>query len=458
MMESSLNIPFLYKDFYPYRNYVMRPKTFTAFGGVAGESVSEYFGRTGIHLAYNTDYPDEHINWARGGIHLPSGYNFDHNKEFSKVFGSEPASGVSEVVDYPKRFHWSAKQAPGLYGLGIIKTFLATNVYDTSLKNASEINILYDQHSGKGNNLYAVLDQGVIALITDKSVLRDGIGDELGVILADSGFIQGELWLDQYVGCPDLRWRGKSEGSIKTQQNVHVPGLIFPGDDDMYLLSGNSVVSIGTNYRATLRDVVSDIDASSILTATFDPARNEMWINIDGIIYIYSFTVNNWVSQVLDSTIVGLASSKLYDGQRQARIAVTNYYDTPELTRKVDINRNHSLSIWASLRSSNPADRYVDFAATPGELFQSEFTDIFINSVGAPASITVAVDAAFTDPYTVATAGIKDITGSYRVTLGRTTGGKALIGNTLYVRVEFAVSSAAAIGYVKTGYKKVVGS
>lgn len=450
MLESTLNVPYLYKDFFPYRNYVMRPMKFDYKD--LDETVESYLESLNIFPAYNTDYPDEYKNWDYGGFHLPQGYNFDYNKDNPKQYGSEPASGLVEVLNYPKRFQWSPKQSAGLYGLGVINTFPATNIYDLQLKEASEINILYSEYTNKGNNLYAVLDRGVVGLITDKRLLRDGIGDELGVMLSDSGFIQGEIWIDKFIGCPDKRWRGKCEGSFKSSRGEHVSGLVFVGDNDVYLLAQNSVSALSNNYRNTIVGAVGELDDSHIITSAFHKNRNELWLKLRYKMYIYNFTVGNWVAQVDENDLAGLASSKKYNSIRDAIVGVRRYITLSPTAYSGDIVVEDSGYGFAS--GYTQMAPYVTFAVTPGLDGQYRFNDIFVQSSIIPSSISVATDEDFTDPYTVSTV-IKDVTGLYRVSLGRTTGGEVLIGNTLYVKITFAVDTEAALGYVKTGFSKL---
>ncbi len=452
MCESTVNLPFVYKDFFPYKNYVMRPNTYPVKPGE--DSVEKYLSDINMWPEYNTDYPDEYINWRFGGFHFPGGYNFDYNKQHSTIYSEAPV-GITEVLDYPKRLQWGIKRSQASLYNGVSKLFPSTNTYDIKLKGASEINILYDQYTGKGNNLYTVLDRGVVGLITDKRLLRDGVANELGVILSDSGFIQGEIWLDQFTGTPDLRWRGRAEGTFRTDQGAYMPGLIFVGDNDLHLLTGNTVISIGTNFRSTLREVISNIEDTNILTATIDPVRNELWVMINGTIYIYSFSINNWVATVSGTEIVGLANSKIYDDTRLARLDVVKH-GPYEGNYTAFIAKTHVDYDWdadAGL-GTNPVSSVI-FAVTPGIDGQYEFTDIFVNSGPAPASITAAIDVDFTDIFTMTSSGFKSVDQLWRMTLGETAAGATLIGNTLYVKLTFATETDAVLGYVKTGYKKI---
>lgn len=450
MCESTVNLPFVYKDFFPYKNYVMRPMVFTEKDD--DDTERQHVAGMNIYDGYVDDYPGEYLTWGYGGFHFPQGYNFDHNKLHTEFYSEKPV-GVDEILEYPKRIQWGLKRSAASIVKGVSRTMPATNVYDVLLKEGSEINILYDEYSGKGTNLYAILDTGVVGLITNKQVLRDGMADDLGVILSDSGFIQGELWLDRYVGTPDLRWRGRAEGSIK-QNGVFAPVLVFVGDDDIHILTGNSVASMGTNFRGTIVDLVKGITNDTILSGVVNPARNELWLLIDDTIYIYSFAVNNWVGFHDVALLSGLTFSKVYDGTRTPTLFITNEFAAQPAIHILSIYKESSSVTWASGGGNTP---YVEFAVTPAGFKQYRFEDIFVQSSTRPYRIEVSIDSDFADSYTAEQAEIKDVTGGYRVTLGRTDDGSTLIGNTLYVKVTLPATGLHTMGYARTGYSEVIG-
>lgn len=452
MCESTVNLPFVYKDFFPYKNYVMRPIIFDQKDD--DETEKQYLAGLNIYPQYAEDYPEEYLKWNYGGFHLPQGSNFDYQKQHRDIYTELPI-GVTEILDHPKGVHWGAKRSAASISRGISKSFPATNAYDILLKDAQDINILYSHYSTKGDNLYAVLDQGVVGLLTDKNVLRDGVADELGVILSDSGFIQGEIILDPLVGCPDLRWRGRAEGSIKTAQNVYVPGLVFHGQDDIFLLSGNGVVSIGTNFRDTMVDVVKGIGEHTVLTSAFDHARNELWTKIGSDVYLYGFSINNWVGKITESSLAALENAPIYGSTRNARVGVSKALVAGDNILSIIVG-DTGVDFDSDITTVTTPNTSASFAVTPTGLAQWEFTDIFINSNVIPSSLVVSVNKDMSDPYTATS--FKDVNGLYRTKLGRTAGGRTLLGNTLYVTLNFTPGTSIDLGYVRTGYKKVVGS
>jgi hypothetical protein len=126
----------------------------------------------------------------------------------------EPCPG-DEILEYKKRIHWSTQS---IYGFSTSRAFVPTNVYDLKNDKASQISILYDVFSDKGGNLYVITDLGAGLLLTGKNILSDSVGNQLGMMAAESSFIQGEVWLNQSLGCPREFWRGKSEGNVRTSK------------------------------------------------------------------------------------------------------------------------------------------------------------------------------------------------------------------------------------------------
>jgi hypothetical protein len=295
--ESSVNLPFLYKDYFPNRNYVFRPAIYTA--KLDTESIDDYYARLNIYPEYDIDYPDEYLNWGYGGFHIPSGNNVDYEKRLHTKGFTEPASGSNEILTLMKRLHWSTE---GLIGFPSSKAFIPSNVYDLKNDKASQISILYDVFSDKGGNLYVVTDRGAGLLLTGKNVLTDGVGNSLGMVANDSTFIQGEVWLNQSLGCPREFWRGKSEGNVKLPNNVKVPILVFPTYNDIVMLSANTFVELADNNREKLVDslVTIDLDRDFMtkLYSVVDEGENNIWVVIGDKTYLFNIDINNWCAHV----------------------------------------------------------------------------------------------------------------------------------------------------------------
>jgi hypothetical protein len=295
--ESSVNLPFLYKDYFPNRNYVMRPAVYD--DKLDSETVEDYLTSLNIFPEYDIDYPDEYLKWGYGGFSLPGGDNPDYQKKLHTKAFTEPASGVKENLSLMKRLHWSTE---GLVGFPSSKAFIPSNVYDLRNDKASQISILYDVFSDKGGNLYVVTDRGAGLLLTRKNVLTDGIGNSLGMVANDSTFIQGEVWLNQSLGCPREFWRGKSEGNVKLPNNVKVPILVFPSYNDIVQLSGNTFLELADNNREKLLDSLTTIDLDrdfiTKLYSVVDEGENNIWVVIGDKTYLFNIDINNWCAHV----------------------------------------------------------------------------------------------------------------------------------------------------------------
>lgn len=301
--ESSVNLPFLYKDYYPNRNYVLRPPRYS--DKLDTQSIAEYLDVENIYPAYDTDYPDEYLNWGYGGFHIPAGMNKDYQKALHTKGFTEPISGSNEITSLMKRLHWSTQRVEGFPSS---RNFVATNVYDLKNDKALQISILYDVFSDKGGNLYVITDRGSGILLTNKNVLTDGVGNSLGMMAAESGFIQGEVWLNQSIGCPKEFWRGKSEGNVKLPNNVKVPVLIFPSYNDIVMLSANNFVEIADTNReelvTALKTIDLDRDFITKLYSVVDEAENNIWVVIGNKTYLFNIDINNWCAHVTDLTYV----------------------------------------------------------------------------------------------------------------------------------------------------------
>jgi hypothetical protein len=291
--ESTVNLPFIYKNYFPNRNYVMRPSIYNA--KLDSETVAEYLDDVGVYSYYNTDYPDECLNWGYGGFHLPSGANWDYEKKLHDKVFTEPTSGVNELLSLMKRIQWSTQ---GQTGYASSRFFIPTNVYDIQNDKATQISILYDVFSDRGNNLYVITDRGVGLLLTDKKLISDAGGNALSIMANEASLIQGELWLNQSIGCPREFWRGKSEGNVKLPNNVKVPVLVFPTYNDLVMFSANNFMEIADNNREKIVESLESIDLTrdfiTNLYSVIDEGENNIWIAIGDTTYVFSIDQNNW--------------------------------------------------------------------------------------------------------------------------------------------------------------------
>jgi hypothetical protein len=446
--ESSINIPMLYKDFWPHVNYVMRPNAYDEKDDT--QTVAQYLSSLNIYEEYNIDYPDEYLLWGYGGFKTPQGYNFDYNKLHSDRYSSVPESGINEVLHYPKRLHWSTAKPASLSQLEeSFKLFLPTNVYDLRNEKATQISILYDAYSNKGDNLYAITDRGVAMLITNEALLRDGVGDNLGIILSDAGFISNELWISKTAGSDGTLFRGRAEGSIVTRNNIEAPILVFTSHNKLYMLSGTSLIDLTTNNRKDIKGYLEALASTDPLSMAINSKTNSLMVLIKDRLLNYSFDIENWDRNQLFST-TELKSVVTADtlGTDRDRIALINYDDDIILRKTSD-------SVVTQIPVVSPE---IVTVVTPG-LDIYEFVDVFIKASEKPSSITFT-ELGRNNTLTISTsdAGFKSLEDDqYYVRIGRGSIGK-FVAQQLKIQINFNIAdlnSNSYVSYIKTGIREI---
>lgn len=447
--ESTVNLPLVFKDHFPRRLYAQRPSVFSA--PEPDESAADYLARMYIYEEYNTDYPDEYLNWSYGGFSTPIGSNFDYQKSLPYRGFTKPKSGSIDLLSLMKRIHWSTQSRPGFSSS---RVFVPTNVYDLKNDRASYINILYDEFSEKGSNLYVITDRGSGMLLVNKSMVQDAGGNMLTVLAAEGTFIGGEIWLSNGIGCPDNYWRGKSEGIIRTQNNTKVPVLVFPSYNEIMMLSNNNFLDISSNNKANITNLLGSI-GNGLLYSVVNEVDNCIDVIIGTKKYSFNASINNWDMTVNNMLYVKSLYSPYLNGVSDKTVMAHVVSDSADDKRKVVIShlgpeRITSLALIPS----------VTFAVLPGLGNTYEFLDLFVGAYSKPYSVIASTDSDFTDSATIAQAKIKTYAkGLYEMKLPRTQGNNVLIGKVLFVKVIFPSTNDEIFGlkWVKTGYKDVVG-
>jgi len=464
-VESTVNIPLVYKNFFPHRAYVMRPNDYSVMK--ATEDEREYYARIGIARGYADDYPGEQLMWGFGGFHFPEGSNFDYSKLVPQKAPGKPASSESEVTNYPKRFVWTVQKSPNRSSSNALKSILPTNFYDLSHYKSEQISILYDQYSSRGNNLYVVTDKAVGLLLTDKTIVRDFVGDSLGIAAQEGNFIQGEQWLNESVGCPANLFRGKSEGIIKVD-NRPIDILTFPTINDIAVLRDNTIVTL----KAGMRDVIESAiglkgnqyygssDDDKLFSSFVYSKRNELWINAEGSLIVYSFIKNNWIMELDFAKYTQVFHCPWLTG------ALTDGNVVIAHDRVGDIMyaggfENYETTEGAWNIESNPT-KEVTFVCNPGHGRTYEFIDIYVKAYAAPtAQLTPSRDIAYGGNWGNAAdiaPGDWDTYGNnwfYARIPRRTTVGTVVKGNLLYVKLSG--TNLYNLKYVKIGYRPIQG-
>lgn len=450
--ESTVNLPLMYKDFFPSRLYAMRPRSNA--GKLDTESLLEFFDRVKIYSEYDNDYPNEYLNWNYGGFSTPASSNYDYQKLLPTKSYSEPKSGVSEILDHPKRLHWSTQN---LGGYTSNKVFIPTNVYDLKNDKASQISILYDAFSDRGSNLYVITDRGAGMLLAGKDMITTAEGNNLTILAADASLIKGEVWLNPSIGCPGEFWRGKAEGNIKLPNNIISPILVFPDYKDIILMNNNGFVAITDNDRDIIRTQLALVDQGGAFTtklhSVVDETDNRVLSKIGDKTFSFNFDINNWDGHMYQTKYEKSFYAQYLNGSTERNVLAHILNDSINLGVVI----SHNSPTVVTTFGSGP---YVVFSVTPNLGSSFEFIDMFISSTFVPSSVIVSLNRNFTDAATIPTNKIIVYeTGWFHIKrLPRTPSGKVLKGKTLYVKVTFPDRTEFYdIKLVRTGYKEVTG-
>jgi uncharacterized protein (TIGR02145 family) len=449
--ESTVNLPMMYKNFFPNRFYTMRPNIWPE--KLDDETVDEYLKRMNIYTAYDNDYPNEYLNWSYGGFSTPSSLSFDYSKSIPLKSFAEPQSGVNERLSIKKRFHWSTQSIPGFAST---KVFIPTNIYDLKNDKASQISILYDQYSDKGGNLYVITDRGIGLLITDKNMITTAEGNNLSILVADSSLVKGEIWLNNSVGCPREFWRGKAEGIIKLPNNVVASILVFPSYNDIILFNNNSFIQLINNNRKKLLEYIETIDAaanfSSRLFSVIDESENKLWVTMDTETHAFNFDINNWDGFLYQTSYEKSFFAPWMVNSNKRNKIIHSHKDTT-----IDLFMSQESPYRVEVLGALP---YVVFAVTPTLGQTYEFTDMFISATFKPYNVSLSTSPDFSDIVVVPDSKIVTYSDGYYYIQGfsRTVNGDVLIGKTLYVKISFADTLRRYdLKLVKTGFKNVTG-
>jgi hypothetical protein len=318
-VESKIATHFAYNEnypneFFPNTHYVMRPNLFDA--DEFDISVENGYEKNNIHPQYQKDYGDEYLNWNYGGFRFKQNFNLDYSQQSPTDFVSKPDFGFKEENEFCTGVAWSLPRSITQQDSPGLKSFQSLNA--VVLEDAQgQINLAYDAQTGKGSNLYAVLERGVCLLLHKKSILSDTTGAEIGLFTGNS-FVQGQYWLDRNIGSNDNMWRGAAEGSISIKktsatgkedgEQERIEGLIFSNDMSVYRLVNNEIKDIGrdayyTEIRKALKGVESD--QKSRVTAYYDEDYNEFLVQLE----YQDPNVTNQVSLIEDSFVYSFNSS-----------------------------------------------------------------------------------------------------------------------------------------------------
>jgi len=272
-------------EYFPLINYVIRPNRWKDLKEEDDEDEASIYRVNNIWEAYGDDYGDEFLRWKFGGFRYLQQTNADYSAQAGKRHFSKPEFGFEEITDFCTRAMHSLPRATNQQDSPGLRTFPANNSFDFD-DDQGEIKFAYDERTGgKGENLYAVCEKGIVLALHKKSILSEVTASDVGLLAGDR-FIQGQYWISKTIGCPDERWRGKSEGSISIPTEdgfVKKEAAFFPGATSFYRLFGNSVDDVAKgHYYSKINPVLKDFRSGLLdeITAVYDEDHDEAWWSV----------------------------------------------------------------------------------------------------------------------------------------------------------------------------------
>jgi hypothetical protein len=375
-------------QFFPGIHYVMRPNKFD--DGEFSNGATAVYADNNIYAAYEDDYGDEYLNWKYGGIRYLPQHNVDYSQESPLEFVSKPDFGYTEQNEFCTGITWSLARAVNQQDSPGLKTFQSLNTFFIS-DDQGGIQRAWDATSGKGDNLYAITSKGVCLLLTNKSVLTDLSGSQLGVFKGNN-FIQEEYWLDKTVGMNDEMWRTAAETSValKTQDGsmVQVESLFWANRSSVYWLSDNAIRDIGRDgYYNKLRlplNNIKTLDANlplfgQDLTGFYDKRHEVYGVQLQHNDSLVQGNVNN-----VKELFVYSPNNKSWMGTFDYRF--DSY--TQQGSNLYGMRDGESYELYKGTQINGANITYsIDQACSPIQIREKEFMNININSTNKPTRV-----------------------------------------------------------------------
>ena len=459
--ESRSNVPLAYGDVFPQRNYIQRP---CVWGKIEDdEDYKDYYIRVGMFSKYYDDYDDEYERWHYGGLVLPQMLNYSYAKATTARSVNKPLVGYTERTKFIQRVLFSLSKDPAVQNVPSFRTFLPINYYDLRRPDLGRIQILYDDISSKGRNLYAVTEGGIAMLLTSKTTLRDVGSDQIAMINIEGKFIQDEIWLNVGFGCPLRMNQGKSEGVIQLPDNRTVNALAFPNRQGIILFYNNQAINIITNWRETLLSRLKGFPygtTTAQLVTCFNQRDNELWVRIPrtgDYIYAFNFFENNWTHKL----------SHKYDRMifQEKPAGLIDYDNWPYMLGAHSENVYEVKKGTYTMASASGADvtPYMEFIINPSLHESWTFIDILLHASEKPAKVSADTDEAMSSPFVDTSPSLRDFNPGWYMKFGKRTAGasitKLLQGPFLKVKIEFDGTNANAhvIKAARIGVGDIVG-
>lgn len=284
--DGSGNVVYSLDQCFPNIHYIYRPLSWKPS---EDENFDVSGGSGNVHEDYKTTYPSEWEKWGFGGFRFKQLYNIDYSKDLnSKSSVSKPKVGWKEQTDFCSRIIWSATRPINVQDTPNLKNFPASNVYDIEDAQGA-IKYLWDSNSDGGNNIYALTNNGVCLLLTNKQMLTEGTGATLAMVGGGVNYFSSQIWLSKIYGVNDEMWRSISEWD---------KSLFFANDNSVFFLFNNELKDIRNDYYVMLRPALKNVLSGygSHVTSAYNKQNREYWLAVEDAFTILDFT------DVLDMT------------------------------------------------------------------------------------------------------------------------------------------------------------
>ena len=282
--ESRCHIPYMFDtptnhnlERFPSIHYIMRPEKWDTT-----DIDVNNFGGGKLSATYLTDYPNETLWWEYGGLLFGNQENIGDvtNSDYStwntaSMAFTKPAVGYEEKNAFCSLVIWSEPRLINEQNSPSLRSFPSGNALAISDAQGA-IKFAYDTETSKGENLYAITNNGICLLLTGKTTMADAIGNTIGYTTPIDGFIQSELWLSKDIGMNDEMWRSVAE---------YKKALFFANQMSVYMMFDNQITDIAKDhkyYNRVYGDGLSTIESgyTTPVTGVVDKLNEEYWLNI----------------------------------------------------------------------------------------------------------------------------------------------------------------------------------
>jgi hypothetical protein len=228
--------------------------------------------------------------------------------------------------------------------------------------------------------------------------------------------------------------------------------LFFPTNNDFVLYYNGGLVKMGTNILSSLYNTLPSIAAGSTISSVFNQRDNELWVNVNGRIYIFNFDDNTWSGGISSSTYKYMANATI---NGVSKVFVDTYY-----TGSARLYALKSLlgdGAFTSYSVSKSVTVYLNISEAV------DFVDLYVyasvkpNSIQLSNSVTKANgNLTLVNPATIASAKIKLIEpGVFEAKIPRDSTGIRLNNTGVYIRINYLASDLFNLKYLKVGFKPI---